>query len=366
MKDNGFIEEFALFASLSVSMIGIGIFYAPAIVAKYVGADSWISAIISGIAICLILLCIYETIKLNKYKDITPILKDTYGGFLGTILSLIYSLVIVIVLSFSLRIFSEVITMYLLVNTPTEVIIITFVFVGMYLSRGGLANVVHFNEIAFWVMFLPLAIILLLTLPEANFKNLLPIGSAPIKNYFTSSFEMLFLFNGFSMAFILMPYVRENGKIPSIIRRSSIFVGIFYVIIFILVSATLSSAQTAESIFPTITMLQSVSSRSGFLEKWDGLVMALWVIFYFTSFANIYYFTSSILKDAFNLEDIRTASMIYVPIVYLAAMIPKSIIEVRNLKFRYLRIGFIATIIIVIGITLLLSYIKKRRIQSEE
>jgi len=140
MKENGFIEEFALFASLSVSMIGVGIFYAPAIVAKYVGADSWISAIISGITIWLILLCIYKTIKLNRYKDITPILKDTYGGFLGTILSLIYSLVIVIVLSFSLRIFSEVITMYLLVNTPTEVIIITFVFVGMYLSRGGLAN----------------------------------------------------------------------------------------------------------------------------------------------------------------------------------------------------------------------------------
>lgn len=366
MKNKGFIEEFALFASLSVSMIGVGVFYAPAIVAKYVGADSWISAIIAGIAICLILFCIYEIVKLNKYKDITPILKVTYGGVLGTIISLIYSLVIIIVLSFSLRVFSEVITMYLLVNTPTEVIIITFIFTGMYLSRGGLANVVHFNEIAFWVMFLPLAIILLLTLPEANFKNLLPIGASPIENYFISSFEMLFLFNGFSIAFILIPYVREKGKIGSILRRSSIFVGVFYVIIFILVSATLSSVQTAESIFPTITMLQSISSRSGFLEKWDGLVMALWVIFYFTSFANIYYFASSILKESLNLDDIRTSSMIYVPIVYLASMIPNSIVEVRNLKFGYLRIGFIATIIVVIGITLLLSYIKKRRMQSEE
>ncbi|WP_346939676.1 endospore germination permease [Clostridium sp.] len=366
MKNKGFIEEFALFASLSVSMIGVGVFYAPAIVAKYVGADSWISAIIAGIAICIILFCIYEIVKLNKYKDITPILKDTYGGFLGTIISLIYSLVIIIVLSFSLRVFSEVITMYLLVNTPTEVIIITFIFTGMYLSRGGLANVVHFNEIAFWVMFLPLAIILLLTLPEANFKNLLPIGASPIKNYFISSFEMLFLFNGFSIAFILIPYVREKGKIGPILRRSSIFVGVCYVIIFILVSATLSSVQTAESIFPTITMLQSISSRSGFLEKWDGLVMALWVIFYFTSFSNIYYFASSILKESLNLDDIRTASMIYVPIVYLASMIPNSIVEVRNLKFGYLRIGFITTIIVVIGITLLLSYIKKRRMQSEE
>lgn len=58
MKNKGFIEEFALFASLSVSMIGVGVFYAPAIVAKYVGADSWISAIIAGIAICIILLYI--------------------------------------------------------------------------------------------------------------------------------------------------------------------------------------------------------------------------------------------------------------------------------------------------------------------
>ncbi len=330
MKNKEFIEEFALFASLSVSMIGVGVFYAPAIVAKYVGADSWISAIIAGIAICLILFCIYEIVKINKYKDITPILKDTYGGVLGTIISLIYSLVIIIVLAFSLRVFSEVITMYLLVNTPT------------------------------------LAIILLLTLPEANFKNLLPIGASPIQNYFISSFEMLFLFNGFSIAFILIPYVREKGKIGPILRRSSLFVGLFYVIIFILVSATLSSVQTAESIFPTITMLQSISSRSGFLEKWDGLVMSLWVIFYFTSFANIYYFASSILKESLNLDDIRTSSMIYVPIVYLAAMIPKSIIEVRNFKFGYLRIGFITTIIVVIGITLLLSYIKKRRMQSEE
>lgn len=366
MKSNGFIEEFALFASLSVSMIGVGIFYAPAIVAKYVGADSWISAIIAGIAICIILFCIYEIVKLNKYKDITIILKDTYGGVLGTAVSIVYSAVIIVVLSFSLRVFSEVITMYLLVNTPTEVVIATFIFIGMYLSRGGLANVVHFNEIAFWVMFLPLAIILVLTLPEADFKNLLPIAASPIKNYFASSFEMLFLFNGFSMAFILLPYVREKNKISPILRRSSLFVGLFYVIIFILVSATLSSAQTAESIFPTITMLQSITSRSGFLEKWDSLVMALWVIFYFTSFANIYYFASYILKEALKIEDIRTSSMLYVPIVYLIAMIPKSIIEVRNLKFGYLRIGFIATIIVVIGITLLLSYIKKRRVQSEE
>ncbi|MEG1256456.1 GerAB/ArcD/ProY family transporter [Clostridium sp.] len=367
MEKKGFIEEFALFASLSVSMIGVGIFYAPAIVSTYVGPDGWISAIITGIAICIILLCIHKLIKLNNYKDVTFILTDIYGGILGRVISFVYSMVIIVVLSLSLRVFCEVITMYLLVNTPTEVIIITFIFIGMYLSRGGLANVVHFNEIAFWVMFIPLAIILLLTLPEADFKNLLPIGTSSFKNYVMSSFEMLFLFNGFSIAFILIPYVRERNKVGKILKISSSFVGVFYCIIFVLVSATLSPTQTSDSIFPTITMLQSISSRSGILEKWDSLVMALWVIFYFTSFANIYYFASSILKDVFKIGDIRTASMIYVPIVYLATMFPENILEVRNLKFSYLRSGFIGTIIVVIAMTLVISFIRRnRRGRNEE
>ena len=112
-------------------------------------------------------------------------------------------------------------------------------------------------------------------------------------------------------------------------------------------------------------MLQSISSNSGILEKWDSLIMALWVIFYFTSFANIYYFASVILKDVFSIEDVRTSSMIYVPIVYLAAMLPENIIDVRNLKFKYIRVGFIAIFIVIIGLTLVISFIKNRRSINE-
>ena len=366
MEKKGFIEEFALFVSLSVSMIGVGVFYAPAIIAKYVGPGGWISAVITGVEILVILYFIYKVISLNKFRDITFILMGNYGKLIGKIIAIVYSILTLIVLSLSLRTFSEVITMYLLKSTPTEVIIATFIFIGMYLSRGGLANVVHFNEIVFWIMFVPIAIMLLLTLPSADFSNLLPIGEYPVKQYFLSSIEILFLFNGFSMAFILMPYVKKTQRIKSVILKSSIFVTIFYIIIFVLVSATLSSVQTADSIFPTITMLQAISSNSGILEKWDSLIMALWVIFYFTSFANIYYFISITLKDVFKVEDIRTSSMIYVPIVYLAAMIPENIIDVRNLRFNYLRMGFIGVLMIIIGLTLVISLFKNRRVRVNE
>nr|WP_281064892.1 GerAB/ArcD/ProY family transporter [Clostridium punense] len=350
-----------MFASLVVSMIGIGVFYSPALVAKYVGADGWIVAIITAAGIFLIMYMMYYLMKANNYEDIVVILGNIYGVALGRIISILYAIMMILALGISLRVFSEVITMFLLVNTPTEVILITMIFLGIFLSRGGLVNVVNFNELAFWMIFIPAILAFLLTLPTADFTNLLPVFSTVPVNYFKGSFELLFLLNGFSMAFILIPYVKKKERIGKILRRSSIFIGAFYGVTFILVAATLSVAQTRDTIFPTITMIQSITSRAGFLERWDSLIMAIWVIFYFTAFANTYYFSSYIAKHVFNLKDIKIASVIFLPVVYIAALFPESVVDVRNLKMGFIRMGFIGTLFVVIGITFLLSYIRKGR-----
>lgn len=361
MKDKSFIREFGFFASLVVSMLGIGVFYSPTVVAKYVNAGGWIVAIITGIIIFFIMYVIYSLMKSNDYDDLVIILKNIYGGVLGRVISLVYSIMMIIALAISLRVFSEVITMFLLPNTPTEVILVTLIFIGMYLTRGGLVNVVHFNEIAFWIMIIPMIASFLLTLSITDFTNLLPVFTASPKRYMQGTFELLFLMNGFSMAFILIPYVKEKEKVPKILRRSSTFLAVFYGITFILVGAALSVGQVRNNIFPTITMLQSVTSRSGFLERWDSLIMAIWVIFYFTAFANTYYFSSYIVKHVFNIKDIKIASIIFIPIVYIAALFPDSVVDVRNINLGFVRIGFISTLFVVIGLTFFISYIKRRR-----
>lgn len=366
MRKDGFIENFGLFASLVVSMIGGGIFYDPAIMSNYVGQNGWIVAIAGGIILYLIILLIKKLNDLNGYKMLTSIFNNNYGIFLGKVLSLSYSIAVIIVLAISLRLFGEVISIYLLSNTPIQVILITMIFMGAYLSRGGLANVVHFNEIVFWIMFIPIGIILILTLPEADFSNILPVFSGySLKNYVAAIFEMIFMLNGFTMAFTLIPYARHKGNINKIAARASIFITIFYAIIFIMVCAVLSTNQVSDSIFPTITMLQSINSRNAILEKWDTLIMSLWVIFYFTSFANLYYFASITLKKVIGIHDIRTSSMIYVPVVYIAAIMPRNVINIINLRFSTLRIIYVCTIVGVTAVTLGISFLRRRSINEK-
>lgn len=366
MKEKYFIRDHGLFTTLVVAMIGIGVFYGPSFVARIVGQDSWICGVIMGICLMIFFLVIHKLLKINDYADIVTILKRSYGDILGNIIAIIYSFAMIVALSVSLRAFADVIHIYLLPKTSIEFIIISMIFIGVYLVRGGLANLVNFSEVSFWLMFIPAFIILFLNLPNAEFGRLLPMFNHSAVEYGKGVLELFFLVNGFSIAFILLPYVRKRENINKILVRSSIFTALFYVITIIFVISTLSVDQTAEKIFPTITMLKSINVRSGLLERWDGLVMGLWVFFYFTTFASTYYFSSYIVKNIFKIEDIKISSIIYAPIIYVLALYPDSMPQIYNVGLGLSKAIFISVIVIVIFISYFISLIKKKRGEKYE
>jgi hypothetical protein len=62
--------------------------------------------------------------------------------------------------------------------------------------------------------------------------------------------------------------------------------------------------------------------------------MALWVLFYFTTFVNTYFFSSEIVKNVFKLKDIKISSLLIMPIIYVVALYPENIAEVYTLQFK--------------------------------
>jgi hypothetical protein len=85
-------------------------------------------------------------------------------------------------------------------------------------------------------------------------------------------------------------------------------------------------------LWPTITMIKSIDIPGSFIERWEGIVMALWIVFYFTTFTNIYYLSADIVKDVFNLKDIKISSIIIIPFVYPVALYPENIPQVNYLN----------------------------------
>lgn len=93
-------------------------------------------------------------------------------------------------------------------------------------------------------------------------------------------------------------------------------------------------------------MISSINIQGAFIERWEGIIMAIWIIFYFTTFSNVYYLSSDIVKDIFRLGDIKLSSAIIAPVIYVISLYPQNIAEVYNVGDRFIPVLFLYSLII--------------------
>ena len=327
MNNKEFITPFGVFTSIVVTVIGVGIFSYPRDVTSVVGTDGWLVTIIAGIVTCLLLYIAYRAVKLNNYNKLYNMLENNFGKILGKILALLFIASNILAISLGMRLFVEVIKMYLLQETPTEFIIIVIILTGSYLVRGEIDALVKFNEIGFWIMFLPIVVILLLTFNRTDFTNVLPVFDNNTVNYIKGLKTAAYSFGGIEIIYVMLPFLTNKKRISNIILKSVSFITIFYVAIIIFTLAMFGKEQNKILLWPTITMIKSIDIPGSFIERWEGIVMALWIVFYFTTFTNIYYLSADIVKDMFNLKDIKISSIIIIPFVYAVALYPENIAQ---------------------------------------
>ncbi len=249
---------------------------------------------------------------------------------------------------------------YLLEQTPTEFLIIVSVLVTGYLIRGEVDTLVKFNEVAFWVSFIPVIFVLMFAFYQGDFTNLLPVLQAKPANYINAIWSTINRFKGIEIIFLLLPFMKKKNKTPKVLVSSLFFVGVFYIFIVILSITMFSTEQVKIMLWPGITMIKSIEIPGTFVERWEGIIMAIWVIFFFTTFVNSYYFSADILKDVLNIEDVKISSLIIVPFIYIIALYPQNVAEVIDLEKNLMPIMFIINIVI---IPIVLYFISKFRLK---
>ena len=365
MQDKKIIGDFGLFTTVVVAMVGIGIFSCPKEVIDKVGSDAWIVTLIGGIVIFLLLYLIYMVMKKNDFQDLTNILQNNFGMVFGGIFAIIFAIYSIFIVSLGMREFVEVIRLFLLRQTPSEFILITTILTGTYLVRGEIGDLVKFNEISFWIMFLPAFVVFILIAINSDFTNLLPVLNNKPSDYFSASKYALFCFGGFEIAYLILPYVKNKKNSFRVLRKGIMFVSIFYIIVMVLVIAVFSKAQGRILLWPTISMIRSLYIPGTFIERWEGIVMALWILFYFTTFVNTYFFAGEIVKNVFRLKDIKISSLLIMPIIYVVALYPENIAEVYTLQFKTTPVLYTAIFVFVI-LPILILIMGKAKGKSEE
>lgn len=364
MDRKNILSKYDFFVTLVVTSIGTSIFSYPGKLSQIVGTDGWVVILLTGLLLGIFIYIAHKMIELSGYKRFTDIMEGVFGDILGKVFSIFILLSSVFIVSTEMRTFTEVLKMYLLKKTPAEFVILIMILVGTFLVRGEIESIVKFNEIGFWLMFVPIIVALPFVLKGTHITNILPIVTHKPIEYLHSIHVNLFSILGFQVIYLALPLVREKEESLKISFKSVIFFTIFYLIITITTLFVFPSKYNAKLLWPTISMLSTVNIPGAFIERWEGIIMAFWLIFYFTTFINLYYFACEVLRDVFNLEDVKIATVLISPTIYILSLYPENIAEVYSIRRRispYIAYSMLGLTLLV----LIIEYVKIGRRRNE-
>jgi len=365
MSNRGFIDKYGVFVTIIVTILGVTLFAYPKYMTEYSGTNGWLFTIIGGVIAWIIAYMIYTVIAINNYNRFDIILKDSFGNVLSKIIIMVFMFYIIVIISSELRAFVEMIKMYLLHKTPLELILVTFILTGVSLIRGDLRVLISFNGIVFWLMVIPMIVSMLVSINEGDLTNILPLMQTSDMNYLKAIRTALFAFGGFEILFLIIPYVKNQKESKKVLKWSFLLIIGIYCITILFTVAMFSSSQTKILLWPTITLVRSVQLPGSIIEHWEGIVMAFFILFYFTTFVNLFYFSADLLKNTFKLYDVKLTTIIITPVIFSVALLPSNISEVRKLEGQLMPI-FAFGFLIVLPVTLFIIAIIKRRDKNEE
>lgn len=312
---------------ISNFILGIGILTLPRTVTEKVKTpDGWITIILGGIVALLVAIIMVKLAERFPGKSIFQYSNEIIGKVIGSVVSLCIIIYYLTLSSFELRAMSETTRLFLLQGTPNWAIILPFIWVGLYLITGGINPIARMFEIVFPITILFFLLVMFLGIKVFDINNLRPVmgmGVMPVmKGLTTTSLS----FVGFEIILIIYMYMKEPSRaLKATVIGLSISL-VFYCVTFVMVIGALSIDGAVTQTWPVLTFIRSFEISGFFVERFDSLLLVIWIMQLFTTFTVCYYAAALGLSHIFN-KNINLFIYGLAPLTYIVSMMPRNINE---------------------------------------
>jgi len=176
--------------------------------------DAWIIIVLSALIAVPIVLAFAYLAKWFPDKNFFGICRLVYGRVAGKIITGLYILFFLIVLSFNIRDLADFYTNFIMPETPGILFMIIFMLVAAYALKKGMASVAKVSLYACVYTFIAIALIFLLLIRNMDFSNFLPMFELPADVFIraTSHFVMV-PFCELVFFLMMMPVVKSKEKL---------------------------------------------------------------------------------------------------------------------------------------------------------
>ncbi|MFP7299671.1 GerAB/ArcD/ProY family transporter [Neobacillus niacini] len=336
------ISPFLLFFLIHSMQVGVGILGFQRIIAESAGYDAWMSIILTGLMVHIILWMMFKMLKIAD-GDLTSIHTFVFGKKVGKILSSIFILYFCLFSVTVLRSYIEIVQVWMFPELETFWFAFAFLLLVIYITYGGFRTV---TGIAFFSVILPfyIALLFVIIIPYSDYTNLLPIFDHSVKELLLASRDMSFTVIGFETLLFYYPFIQKPEKSEKWAHFGALFTTLFYTYLAVLAYGYFSEAQLQKNVWPTLAMWKVITLP--FVERFEYIGIANWSLVILPNICICVWCASRLTKQ---LTSIRQKTS--VPFIAILCLIATSLISTREqiniLTDTTAKVGFYFNIIYV-------------------
>ncbi|WP_096434515.1 GerAB/ArcD/ProY family transporter [Alteribacter populi] len=345
MNDNLKITKGQLFFFIVQTQIGIGILGLPFNVFEEAQWDGWMSVLISGLAIQVVIFITYGLASRFPDELFFQYIHKLVGRFFGKVITLIYTFYFTAVCILILVLYDQMIDIWLFPNTPNWVIMLLLITAALYLTREKLHIITRFYVFVSILLVLVI-IILLISLTTINPLYILPIGYNGIPAILKGVLAAMQAMIGYGVFLYIFPYVafKKKTEVLLTVTYANILVTGIYTFTVAITFMFFSPQEIKLVPQPLLYMLKTFTSP--IVDRLDLLFLAIWIVSVTTSLMTYLYLAS--LSSAQLLKGVPRKKLVtfLAFFVYFIALGPENDLTIQNLADGVDNANLIATILI--------------------
>lgn len=305
-------------------VLAVGILTLPRTAAEKVKTpDVWITVILGGLIAMVAGVIIVKLSQQFPEKTFYQYSQEIVGKWMGALLSLFIVSYFVVLASFEMRVMEEVTSFFLLEGTPRWAISMPFIWVSLYLSLGGINSIARLFEVIFPItvcIFLLTSFMSIGIFEIDNLRPVLGLGVVPVlKGIKTTTLA----YSGGEIMLLLFAFMQQPREAVKVVLVGTAVPIVFYVITVVMVIGTFSVEGVVMRTWPTIDLMRSFEITGLVFERFESLLLVIWIMQIFATCTICYYAASLGLAQLLN-KNFHSFMYGLIPVIYIIAEMPKN------------------------------------------
>ena len=284
-SNNNRISTRQVFRLFVFDFIGMSTLVLPAKLAGTSGCDG-VFAIVAGGLFASLYLWYLAWIMNRMDSDLITYVRQSLPRWGAFVMLCFFAAYCILEASYGAYIFADVMKKGLVGGESYTLLLLLILAVAAYAIQSGIESRARVYESLFWVLFVPLFLLLWIAASDVNTVYLHSFFTTPVSEVAGGG---LLVFEYLMLVFLVLffpAYVRKDAqkKMVAAVYRALWVAVLVFIVFDLILLGSFGERAMAKMRYPALTLMSNIHLRGSFLKRLDAFLLAIW---FFTLFAFI-------------------------------------------------------------------------------